>query len=405
MKKIITQLLLLITIPLFSQSWVQKSAFPGVERRAASGCSAQGKGYVMFGIKGNQNLKDVWEYSPISDSWTQKNNFPGPARRYAILVSDDTLIFGGLGSEGSSHFTDFMQYYPSTDSWSTKASYPGDAGYASFAAIYNGFVYVGGGTRLTNNSKGKDFWKYSIANDTWTSIGNLPFNERTGGVCIESNGVIYLGFGHDGTSSKKDFYAYYPSTNSWSQKSSFPGFDRLNPIYFKTSNNEIIVGGGYRLNNTALNDYYKYDPISDTWSLISSNFTNANRSLAAEFTINSVGYVIGGFDSTKTKFLNDIWAYKPPISTSIKDNKTTSINIQVFPVPARDYLILEIDGVLQSKVLFSLFDINGKLIQEYFIQENSLNSRIDLSSISTGNYIYRIKTNQGVKNGKLPIIK
>jgi len=404
MKNLLLSIFIFSSITLFSQSWIVRNNLPGLERRTSSGCSAQGKGYVMFGIKGNVNLKDLWEYNPQTDSWVQKNDYPGQARRGGIFVSNDTLVFAGLGSNGSTNFTDFRQYFPATDSWVTKASYPGLGGFIGFAEIFNGFVYVGGGVDLSQNLNKADFWKYEVATNTWTSLGSFPFGIRTGGLCRESNGLIYFGLGHTGSLSKKDFWAYNPVSNTWTQKVDFPGIDRLNPINFKTSNNELIVGAGYQLQGPAQSDYYKYDPINDVWDTISNSLLNANRSVAAQFTINDIGYVMGGWHSSQTFELRDLWSYKPAFVTSTSDLESKKLNFKIYPIPASNYINLNFE-VENGNTQFMLFDLKGNQVFVQNLNGKSLENRISLTDITTGIYFYQIKSNQNIVSGKLTVIK
>ncbi len=75
------------------------------------------------------------------------------------------------------------------------------------------------------------------------------------------------------------------------------------------------------------------------------------------------------------------------------------IGVKVYPNPIKDKLTIEIPNVIDSSI--EIYSIKGQLLQQTFLSEAS--TKIDLKFLSTGIYILKIRTNQGV--GTLKFIK
>jgi len=100
----------------------------------------------------------------------------------------------------------------------------------------------------------------------------------------------------------------------WTQKADFGG----NARYFGSGmaiSNKGYIGLGSTAANPSNDDFWKYDPLTNTWVQI-SNFTNG-RIYSACFSIGDTGYVCSGcyWDGTSGTqpfvFYQDMWAYNP----------------------------------------------------------------------------------------------
>ena len=70
----------------------------------------------------------------------------------------------------------------------------------------------------------------------------------------------------------------------------FPGAARSNAVGFATDSFGYVGTG--QVNQTALNDFYKYDPATNTWSAV-ANYPDSVLG-AMGFAINNIGYVVCG---------------------------------------------------------------------------------------------------------------
>lgn len=95
-------------------TWTKKTDFPGPERRFASSFALNGKGYISCG-EGRMstapssylmiNLKDTWQYDPVSNLWTKLNDYPGSAYIDQVSSDSDSKAIVGTG-----HTTQTVHY-------------------------------------------------------------------------------------------------------------------------------------------------------------------------------------------------------------------------------------------------------------------------------------------------------
>ncbi|MFT6442447.1 MAG: N-acetylneuraminic acid mutarotase [Salibacteraceae bacterium] len=105
--------------------------------------------------------------------------------------------------------------------------------------------------------------------------------------------------------------------SNWKTKAPFPGVARHHPIAFS------LIGNGYVLAGTAgaqaggadtyVKDFYRYDPISNTWTKM-ADFPGVARSFSYAVTNDGKAYVGFGISSTN-QYLNDLWEYDPIANT------------------------------------------------------------------------------------------
>lgn len=169
------------------------------------------------------------------------------------------------------------------------------------------YGYVGTGIDR-NNDRLSDFYRYDVNSDQWTAIAEFPGTARNSAVAFEAGGKLYVGAGYDaevvGTYCK-DFYEYDPATNQWTQIADLITENgRIGAVAF-TVNNNGYVGMGYD-GTGELNDMYRYNASSDTWTEVSS-FTGRKLRDAVAFTINDVAYVCTGVNNGS--YRDDFYSY------------------------------------------------------------------------------------------------
>jgi hypothetical protein len=104
---------------------------------------------------------------------------------------------------------------------------------------------------------------------------------------------------------------YNPNTNSWTEKSGFPGELRSDAVSFVIGRNAYFGLGYNMFTNKTLNDFWKYDSEIDIWSRV-SDFPGPGRARAASFTYNNKGYAgLGGSMTRNVPDYNDLWEYDP----------------------------------------------------------------------------------------------
>jgi len=148
--------------------------------------------------------------------------------------------------------------------------------------------------------------------DPWTRLNDYSPDQRFGAVVFTIGEKAYIGTGggFSGTqppSRLNDFWEYDPATDTWSQIADFPGAGRSSAVAFSL-NGLGYVGTGITGNNELLNDFWSYDPSIDTWTEIDS-LPGAGRLDAVAFAITGRGYVALG--QSVGDVFSDLYRYDP----------------------------------------------------------------------------------------------
>lgn len=202
------------------------------------------------------------------------------------------------------------------NTWTQKTNFSGSARYRGkgLAIGSKGYVLMGACNGVPSTT---DFWEYNPALDSWTQKCSFPGTARGGGymAAFEINGKGYFGLGANwnGTSSGytcyNDFWEYDPGTDTWTQKASFPGLSRHCVASFSISGTGYVACGKNEATQTFLNDLWAYNPSTDTWTQKASLGT-VGRANCAGFAIGKFGYVGCGLMATGSE-VKDFWKYDP----------------------------------------------------------------------------------------------
>lgn len=217
-----------------TNEWVTKTPMPIAEVGVQSGVlrAIGNKLYFIGGLLTGLTLTGkTWLYDPIEDSWTEKTAMPTPREDFGSFVLDGKIyVFGGLKDPSHTTPTNIMEVYdPATDTWDqTKADLP--------VAKWSGDFGV------SCNGRG-----YAISSS----------NTMTGyPVCVTITTV----------------YEYNPTLDSWSEKAPIPQGCMYKEC--ESIGTDIYVVGGqidgdYRDCNRKTKSIYKYNTLTDEWSLVS----------------------------------------------------------------------------------------------------------------------------------------
>ena len=75
--------------------------------------------------------------------------------------------------------------------------------------------------------------------------------------------------------------------------------------------------------------------------------------------------------------------------------------VRVFPNPAEDELFLHFERRTEKEMVFSLFDVAGRLLLSRPLPAGQQEFYIDVSRLKSGLYVYRISGENGGKSGKV----
>lgn len=88
------------------------------------------------------------------------------------------------------------------------------------------------------------------------------------------------------------------------------------------------------------------------------------------------------------------------LTLSGEDYNNISLNMAVYPNPTTSFLTLKIEDLVMDNVSYTLYDLNGKLMQESAI--SNAETSIDMQSFASGIYIFIVmKGSQLVKSFKI----
>ena len=162
----------------------------------------------------------------------------------------------------------------------------------------------------------------------WTKLNDYGGLKRERGVAFTIGDKAYAGTGVDTAEVvHNDFWEFDPMTDTWTQVADLPGSVRRNAIAF--SINDIgYVGTGIdsseasAFGSTTLNDFWSYDASLNAWTQ-RANFPGGSGNgiyFATGFSIGNFGYVCGG-KRGPNQYTDDFWRYDPSLDqwTQLQD--------------------------------------------------------------------------------------
>ena len=221
----------------------------------------------------------------------------------------------------------FISLEAYSSNWQQKADFGGTARHrtTSLSIGNKGYMGLGHYNGAGINVLFGDWWEYDPSTNTWTQKADY-----LGGPCYHATGFTINNLGYVGTGRTsavgsilvQDFYKYDAVTNIWSQITSFPGSARRGAVSFVLNNNAYVGTG--ETNSTETNTFYRYTPSTDTWIPIASIPTA--RTSAIAFSLGLYGYV--GTGSTPSGSTNDFWQYNSATNQWIQKADVGTINRQ-----------------------------------------------------------------------------
>ncbi len=145
---------------------------------------------------------------------------------------------------------------------------------------------------------------------SWFKKSNFGGDARHRATAFSIGNHGYMGLGHVNAGSDidyEDFWKYDPASDSWTQIANYPGGKCFHATAFVIGN-KGYVGTGRLTNGSYTKMFYAYDPQSNTWTQI-ADFLGAARRGAVAFALNGKGYV--GTGQTSGGYVSDLYEYNP----------------------------------------------------------------------------------------------
>jgi N-acetylneuraminic acid mutarotase len=247
--------------------------------------------------------------------WVKKNDFGGLKRERAVSFSIGDYGYIATGVDTAEvTLKDLWQYNPSTDSWAQKADLPGSARRDAVAFSADGKGYVGTGINADESLgalKLKDFWAYDPTLNTWSQVADYPGVGGLGlyfATAFELDSKGYVCGGKVGPNSyTNQLWEYKPSLNQWTQRTNFPGGVRYQLASFSVGYYGYVGLGANQ--DVFKKDFWKYNAGTNQWTAI-ADLPASERGSCVTFSIGNRGFVCMGSDGG---ILDDLWEYIPEI--------------------------------------------------------------------------------------------
>ena len=288
--------------PCTGNTWVNHQNFPPTAYQGYFPLFYNNKAYFF-----NSSLQRIYIYNgtswdSVSSSIPQFGHTDYNWREFRFTLGNKGYI-GAKFYNGQGKLTNyFWEYNFDVNTWMPKAKFSGPAreGVSTFSNGGKGYI-VGGVSYSTSNSyytNYKDTWEYDQLTNSWTKKADLPVAlGYAGGFSIGSKGYIVNGAYWNRENDivfRSNLYEYNTQTDAWSLKAPFPGAGRLKPSVFVISGLAYVGGGKDDFYAFSHQDYYKYNPATNSWGTIASLTATLAYydDLMLNFSLNSQGYAI-----------------------------------------------------------------------------------------------------------------
>jgi hypothetical protein len=158
------------------------------------------------------------------------------------------------------------------------------------------FTLMGKAYVISNSSNYNDLkdylWEFDPLNNTWVK-NNLPFQDAYSGNTTATEEKAYIYTAHE----KENFWEFNSISKQWIRKADFPGPVRGASSMFAIGG-KVYVGLGRNtegFTTISYNDFYEYNPASNSWKSITNPPANLSESSKANAVVlGEYAYVFGG---------------------------------------------------------------------------------------------------------------
>jgi hypothetical protein len=239
-----------------------------------------GAGIKNYGYVASHSMRKTYKFDPLNNSWQILNinycysDWQYPEFTAKTILGDTLYLIAGRFAENPNT----KLFDPATNRW--RAISGPASSYGGVAFTLNNKLYFG----LDYNYLEQNFF-YECdpsSNYSWTRKGDFPTSipaSFSSSFSIMNKGFVVF--------SNNEVWQFNPDSNTWSRKSDFPGIKRQLALSF-TIGNDAYFGTGRSVDG-ALSDIWKYDFVTDSWTMVME--LPGSRYSALAFSLNGKAYI------------------------------------------------------------------------------------------------------------------
>lgn len=367
--------LLIASLSVAAQTWVQLTDYPGTPRDDAASFTINDKVYVGTGLDEDFQLMNDWyAYQLGIDEWDTIAALPASPRQYcaSFTVNDQGYLFGGLDVNGP--LNELWRYDPLSDTWDQRASLPAPGRYAAAAMMNEVHAFISTGM-LAGGIPTNETWRYDPSADAWIMVAPAPGPARHRAAAM---GLVLIGGADTAFNALADVHYYEPATDTWSAGPTMPG-----ARFSADAADGVLIGGA--MNTTAVSD--SCWALALQWDGTSTPpFPPGGRRsgvIGLNLAFADIGFILFGTGSDNVQRYDDWWMLTFPVGM---EQRSTDM-ISVRPNPATDHINLSSAAPLAG-LRCELVDDLGRTVISTSVP---LDGRIALLSLTPGRYTLLVR--------------
>ena len=370
-------LFILISFCSIAQEWNSITPIPSIGRDDAVAFSLNNLGFVVTGAGDGSDYSEsnrLFCYNPINNSWIEKTAFPGVKRQYSSVftIEGKAYLIGGY-SESGAPLNDVWSYNENQDLWTQLNNFPGLARWDASSTSLSGFGYFGLGTNL--DSTLSDLWRYNPKKDEWTLVSHYPSGGNRSVLAFPLLDEIIFGegFSVNPITYANNWFSYNPSSETWAQINSTIAFRSYGTVV--SNGVSAIICGGMNENGVFQNDCYQLD-FSRKWTELNTIGTEGLRG-SSGFVIGNDFYIGTGLKANGSK-TSEFYVYSQ-IPIILQETK-------VFPNPSNSGFNI----VSQPEIQVKIYSVDGKLLVQTI---TDVSGYLFINQLTSGLYIVKVLNN------------